>query len=78
MDSSICFRSNRLGTVHCIYLGVSGYNFKKMLCVFCLKILLTFTNNVDPDEMSIMQHFIWVFTVCKRTCLGVSDYKGLK
>ena len=36
---------------------------------FCLKIFLTFTNSVDPDEM---QHFIWAFTVCKSTWLGVS------
>ena len=40
-------------------------------CVFfSLNIFLTFTNSVDLDEM---QHFIWVLTVCKSTCLGVSQ-----
>ena len=34
--------------VHCIYLGVSGYNLKKKKN--CLKIFLTL-NSEDPDEM---------------------------
>ena len=25
-----------------------------------------------------MWHFIWIFTVCQSTCLGVSGSKGLK
>ena len=29
-------------------------------------------------KCSIKLHFIWVFTVCQSTCLGVSVYKGLK
>ena len=34
--------------------------------------LFIFTNSVDPDEISMLLHFIGVFTVCKSTCLGVS------
>ena len=29
-------------------------------------------------KCSIMLHFIWVFTVCKNTQFGVSEYKRLK
>ena len=43
----VCY--NKLGIVHCAYLGVSGYNFQKILYSFCLKIF-TFTNSVDPDK----------------------------
>ena len=40
--------------VHLTYLGVSGYHFQKILYFFCLKIIFTLTNSVDPDEM---QHY---------------------
>ena len=48
----VCY--NKLGIVHCTYLGVSGYNCKKNIVLFYLKILFTLTNSVDPDEM---QHY---------------------
>ena len=53
---------------------MSGYNFETNTVFFCLRIFLTFSNNVDTDEMQHygMLHFIWVFTVCKSTHLGVS------
>ena len=35
-------------------------------------------NSADPDEMLHMQHFIWVFTVCKSTALGFSGLKRVK
>ena len=38
--------------------------------------IFTFTNNVDPDEMP--HYFIWVFTACKRTGLGVSCIQRVK
>ena len=41
---------NKLGIVHCTYLGVSDYNFQKNVG----RSLFTFTNCVDPDEM---QHY---------------------
>ena len=35
-----------------INLGVSGYNFQEIYCIFRLKILFTLiTNSVDPDEV---------------------------
>ena len=34
MDSSFWVDSSNLGIVHCTYLGVSGYNFQKMLYYF--------------------------------------------
>ena len=52
---------------------------KKNIVFFCLKICFTFTNSVDPDEMQhIMLHFIWVFTVCKCTCLEVTRIQRVK
>ena len=41
---------NRLGIVHCTFIGVSGYNFKKILH-FLSEDLFYFSNSVDPDEM---------------------------
>ena len=40
---------NKLGFVHCSYLGVSDYNLNVF---FCLKIFFTFTSSVDPDEIA--------------------------
>ena len=53
MDSSSSGLINKLGIVHCTYLGVSGYKFKNIV-FFCLKIFFAFSNRVDPDEM---QHY---------------------
>ena len=47
---------------------MSGYNFQENI-VFLFEDLFILTISVDPDEM---QHYIWVFTVCKSTYLGVS------
>ena len=61
--------------VHSIYLEVLGYIFLKKIMYFCLKIIFTLTNSVDPDEM--MRHFIWFFTVSKSTHL-VSPIQRVK
>ena len=45
MDSF--FWLDKLGMVHCMYLGVPDYNLNKILH-FCLKTLLTLQNSVDP------------------------------
>ena len=37
--------------VHCIYLGVTDYNFWPKLNFFFLKVILVLANSVDPDEM---------------------------
>ena len=37
-----------------------------------------YLKSVDPDEMPHMWHFIWVFTVCKSTHLGVSNIQRVK
>ena len=36
------------------YLGLPGYKLKKKDFFYCMKIIFTFTNSVDPDEM---QHY---------------------
>ena len=36
------------------------------------------TNSVDPDEMPYYAAFIWVFSVCKSTHLGVSHIQKSK
>ena len=60
----LLFWYNKLGIVHCTYLGVSAYNFQNNIVYFCLKILFTLTNSVDPDEMQRnASNFIWVFTI---------------
>ena len=66
---------NKLGIVHCkyMYLGVSGYNFKK--CIFLSEDLLyLYKQSTDPDEI---QHFIWVPTVCKSTFFLLPKYIGI-
>ena len=46
---------DKLGIVYCIYQGVSGYNFKKILYSFVWRAVLPFnTKSIDPDEM---QHY---------------------
>ena len=60
--------------MHCTYLGVPGYNFQTNIEFFCLKIFFTFTNRVDPDEISHCAAFIWVYATHKSTYLGVSPY----
>ena len=50
-----------------------------MMYVFLsLTVVLILADCADPDEM----HFIWVFTVCQSTSLGVvcvcQVYKGLQ
>ena len=46
---------NKVGIVHCTLLynnlGMSGYNFQKILHSFVLRHFFTFTNSEDPDEM---------------------------
>ena len=43
-----------------------------------LKIVLTTAKSVDTDEMHILWHFIWVFTVCQSTCLGGFSIQRVK
>ena len=43
----VCY--DKLGIVHCSYLGVAGYIFFKNV-FFCLKISVTSKNRVDADE----------------------------
>ena len=38
-----------LGMVHCVYIGMSGNDFQKIL--LCLTENLFYLNSVDPDEM---------------------------
>ena len=63
--------------VHCIYLGVSGYNFKKNI-VFCLKIFFTVTNSEDPDEMPHDAAFHLGLHCCKSTRLEASPIQRVK
>ena len=68
---------NKLGIDHCTYLEVSGYNFQNLLYPLSEN-LFTFTKSVNPDEMQIMLHSIWVFTNCKRIFMEFPENKGLK
>ena len=42
---------NRFESVHCIYRGVTGYNFQIKLYFFYLKIVFVLANSVDTGEM---------------------------
>ena len=53
MESSLCFNTKNLGVVHCIYGGVTGYNFTKNCVFISLKMDFVFANNVDPALCSI-------------------------
>ena len=46
--------NNKRGVVDRAHLGVSGYNFLKILYFFLFKIILSLTNTVYIDEM---QHY---------------------
>ena len=64
--------------VHCIYLGVSGYNFKKILYSFFLKIFFTFTNSVDPDKMQHYAAFhLGLHCLQNYSFRGFPKYQGL-
>ena len=45
---------------------------------FCLSILFTITNSVDPDEMPRYAAFHLIFTVCKSTRLGFYRIERVK
>ena len=42
---------------------------------YCFTFFLA--NGADPEEMSQLRHFIWVFTFCESTHLGVSNLQRL-
>ena len=65
----VCY--NKLGIVHCTYLGVSGYYFQ-IIYLFCLKTFFTFTSSVGPDEM---QHYA-AFHLGLH-CLQIYSFRGL-
>ena len=45
MDLFLLVGINKLGIVHCTYLGFQKNVF------FCLKIIFSFSNSADPDEI---------------------------
>ena len=67
----VCY--NKLGIVHCTYIGCVVIISKKMY--FCLEIFLTFTNSVDPDKM---QHYhLGLYCLHKYSFRGFPKNKGL-
>ena len=73
MDCSFWFWYDKLGIVHCTFLGVSGYN----LNIYCLRTLFYLNKQCRPDKMPNFA-FIWVFTVCKSTHLEGSAILRVK
>ena len=61
---------DKYGIVHYTYWGVSGCNLKKNV-FFVWRSLLPLQTVYNLMKCSIMLHFIWFFTVCKSTLLGV-------
>ena len=61
-------------TVHCTYLGVSNSNLKKK-CISSLKVIFTFTNRVDPDEMQHYAAFhLGLYCLQKYPFRGLPEY----
>ena len=75
MGSSFWFDIINVGTVYFTYLGVSGYNFQQ---IFYEDLFLPLQSVLTLMKCSTMQHFIWGFTVCKITPLGVSRIQRVK
>ena len=71
MGYSFWFDTNKLGIVHCTYLGVSGYNF-------VWRPLFAFTNSVDPDEMPHYAAFHLGHHCLQSTHLEVSQIQRVK
>ena len=66
----VCY--NKLGIVHCTYLGVSGQDFQKNIFILS-EDLFMFTNSVDPDEM---QHYAAAFHLGLH-CLQIYLFRSL-
>ena len=58
--------------------GVAGKKFYKMKYFPALKIGFILPNSENLMKHPLMQHSIWVFTVCKSTCLPISRIKMVK
>ena len=43
--------------VHCIHLGVTGYNFLIRIAFLSLKMIFVLANSVDPDEIPLYVTF---------------------
>ena len=68
---------NKVGIFLCTYLRVSGYDFKKY-CILLSEIFLPLQTAKTMMKCIIMLHFIWVFTTCKSTSLGISWIQRFK
>ena len=62
--------SQKFGTVmsgwSVLYIEGSEVIFSQKFIFLLFKVDFIFANNTDPDEMPIMRHLIWVFTVCQK------------
>ena len=57
--------------------GVTGYNFQKY-CISFSEDQFWFSKQHRLMKCCIVRHFIWVFTVCQSTCLGVCSHQRVK
>ena len=62
--------------VHCIEGSQVIISKKNLFLPLAIDFVLA--NSADPDEIHIMRHFIWVFTYCQITHLGVSCLQKAK
>ena len=71
-------RYNKVGIVHSIYIECQVIIFKNNVFFFCLKILFTLTNSVDPDEMQHYAAFhlgrLWLPKYWFRGFLNIKGY----
>ena len=69
MDSSFWLEYNKFGLVHCTLSRGVRLLIKKYCILLSEGLFLSFQTVKTQMKCSIMQHFIWDFIVCKRTCL---------
>ena len=71
--SGLSTTPQRLQDIPLYIIGVSDNNFQKIVYSVVWRSLLPLQTVKTLMKCSIMLHFIWVFTVCKSTCLGISQ-----
>ena len=61
-----------------VYIEWSHLLFLNVIEFLSQKNDIVLANSTDLVESCVLQHFIWVFTVCQSTCLEVSSLQKVK
>ena len=72
----VIFEKAAFEIVVCCKLEVALYGSKQKCVFFCLKIIFTFTNSVDPDEMHNAAFHLGLHCLQNYSFKGFPVYKG--